>query len=92
MANVKDVAAQYAEQADISKKEAEQRVRDVISVICSMLCEKDEVRIPDYFTLSLKTRSARTGIHPKTGESINIPAKRVLQVKASKAYDNLIND
>jgi len=44
-----------------------------------------KVTIPGIGSLTVVDRAARIGTNPATGESINIPAKRAIKFKASKA-------
>lgn len=50
--------------------------------IYDMLIDGEQVIIPGGY-LKVETRNARTGRNPQTGESIEIPARKVVKVKIS---------
>ena len=47
--------------------------------------ESGKVQIIGFGTFASKTREARTGRNPKTGNTINIPASKTVAFKASSA-------
>ncbi|AAU90945.1 MULTISPECIES: HU family DNA-binding protein [Methylococcus] len=49
------------------------------------LANGDEVTIPGVAKLTVKERAARTGRNPQTGETVEIPAKRVARASFVKA-------
>lgn len=49
------------------------------------LLRGEEVRFPDFGTFKIKTQKARKGVIPKTGKKIDIPEKKVVTFKSSKA-------
>ncbi len=46
--------------------------------------KKGPVQLVGFGTFKVSKRKARTGLNPRTGEKIKIPAKKVLTFKASK--------
>ena len=60
------------------------------AVAASTLTEGEEVTLPMLGKLVVKTRAARTGRNPKTGEAITIPAKRVPDFVASKQLKDTV--
>ncbi len=46
--------------------------------------------LPGFGKLVLATRQARMGRHPRTGEPIKIPAKRVLKFRVSKSLKDRV--
>jgi DNA-binding protein HU-beta len=51
---------------------------------------KDTFTLPGIGKLVLKNRAARMGRNPKTGETISIPAKRVVKFRVAKAAKDAI--
>lgn len=56
----------------------------------SALKDGDEVTLPGIGKLTVKAKAARTGRNPATGESIDIPAKRVPHFSAAKALKDAV--
>lgn len=65
-----------------SKAEAERVVNAVINAIKSGIKKDKIVQIIGFGTFKVTKRKARKGINPRTGESLKIPAKKVVSFKA----------
>ena len=61
------------------------------TVIAELMRNDDTVNIPGFGIFVSKTRGARQGKNPATGESITIPAKRVAVFKPAKALKDALN-
>ncbi len=55
------------------------------------LQSEDRVELRGFGSFRLKERNARVGRNPKTGESVQIPAKRVAHFRPGKELRELIN-
>ena len=77
------LVAAIAEKAELPKKQAAE-ILDYIAVLAYKHA-KDTFTLPGIGKLVLNNRAARVGRNPKTGESINIPAKRVVKFRVAKA-------
>jgi DNA-binding protein HU-beta len=79
-----------AEKAQISKKQA----GEILDHLAQLAYKhaKDTFTLPGIGKLVLKNRAARMGRNPKTGEAIQIPAKRVVKFRVAKAAkDSILN-
>lgn len=65
----------------LSKKDADLLILDVVGALQYQLATTGETVLPGFGRLSIKERAARKGHNPKTGESIDIPAKSVVAFK-----------
>ena len=82
------LAAAIAEKAAISKKQAVE-ILDHIAQLAYKNA-KDTLTLPGIGKLVLRNRAARLGRNPKTGETIQIPAKRVVKFRVAKAAKDAI--
>ena len=73
-----------------TKKEAQVAVETVWETIKTSLKKKDPVTISGFGTFRVKQTKARMGRNPKTGEQIQIPAKRKIAFRASKDLKAII--
>ena len=73
-----------------TKKEAQTAVETVFDAIKGSLKKKDPVAISGFGTFKVKQTKARQGRNPKTGETIQIPAKRKVAFRASKELKELL--
>ena len=67
-----------------TKKEAQDMVDTLLDTIKGSLKKKEDVAISGFGTFKVKQTKARSGRNPKTGETIQIPAKKKVAFKASK--------
>ena len=79
-----------ADEAEVSKAEAGRAVDAVISSITKALKKGDSVTLVGFGTFEVRSRAARQGRNPKTGETINIPAAKVPGFKAGKGLKDAI--
>ena len=89
--NKDDLIAKVANSVGVSKTDAAKSVDAVFSNITSSLKGGNEVRLVGFGTFLVSNRSATTGRNPRTGESIQIPAKKVPKFKAGKALKDTVN-
>ena len=69
-----------------AKKEARDAVNRTIHTIIDALKKGDKVSLMGLGSFYVKTRKARIGRNPKTGEVVNISARRVLRFVPSKKF------
>lgn len=81
-------AALLAEQFELSKKTAVEILDFQAELACKQA--KNSFTIPGIGKLVLVQRKARTGRNPATGESIKIPAKKVVKFRVAKACRDTI--
>ncbi|MEO0144573.1 MAG: HU family DNA-binding protein [candidate division WOR-3 bacterium] len=81
---------EVAKRADLTKKEAKAAVDAVFSAIKDALAKGQKVRLIGFGTFEVRKRSARKGKNPKTGQTINIPARKVPAFKASAELKKLV--
>lgn len=73
-----------------SKKDAGEALDAVLDSITKSLVSGDTVTITGFGTFSAKKRAARSGVNPKTGEKIQIPAMTVPKFKAGKGLKDAV--
>lgn len=73
-------------------KDATAAFNAVIDTITETIESGDKVQISGFGTFELKTREARDGINPKTGEKISIATTRTPIFKFGKAYKDSFNE
>jgi DNA-binding protein HU-beta len=77
--------------ADLTKSDATKAVEAVIDTVTRTLRKGEQVSIVGFGNFAVKSRAARQGRNPKTGEAIFIPASRVPGFKAGKALKDAVN-
>lgn len=83
--NKQELITAISIKANLSKKDAAAALTALTDVITEALKAEDKLAIPSLGTFELRERAARTGKNPRTGEKVEISAKRVPAFKPAKA-------
>ena len=89
--NKTELVAAIAEQAEISKKDAEKALKAFTDVVAEELKKGEKIQLVGFGTFEARKRNARTGKNPQSGEAIEIPAATVPAFKAGKAFKDMVN-
>lgn len=87
-----DLVEIVAREADMTKKDVEQLVEIIFESIVSSLNKGEKIELRGFGSFRVRERNSRKGRNPKTGEPVEIPAKRVAYFKPGKDLKDLIND
>lgn len=89
--NKTELVAEVAEQAGLSKKDAEAAVKAFTDVVAEALKAGDKIQLVGFGTFEVSERAAREGRNPRTGETMTIEASKTPKFKAGKALKDLVN-
>jgi DNA-binding protein HU-beta len=89
--NKADLVNSISEQTGLTKTKSNQVVDVLTSVIAETLSKGEKVTLVGFGTFTTTDRNARKGRNPKTGEVIEIPAKRVAKFKAGSELTKNVN-
>ena len=76
---------------ELNKSDAARAVDGVIGAITQALKSGDQVTVVGFGTFLVRSREARAGRNPRTGETIQIKASNVPAFKAGKALKDAVN-
>jgi DNA-binding protein HU-beta len=82
--SLKQIAAVLAGDYEISKKQSEAMLNDLVTIITKHLKKGDRIRFPGLGILTVRKRAARMGRNPATGEQIKIKASKKVAFRAAK--------
>ena len=85
-----ELITKIAEKSNLSKKNAAAAMDAFISTITETLKAEGKLAIPNLGTFEVKQHAARTGHNPRTGETVEIAAKKVPAFKAAKALKDAV--
>lgn len=88
--NKTELVAAIAEKAGISKKDADAAVAAFVATVTDAMKAGDKVALVGFGTFEARNRAARTGVNPKTKETIKIAATKVPAFKAGQALKNAV--
>lgn len=88
--NKADLIDAIRDSLNCTRADAERAVELMIELIGKTLKKGNEVSIAGLGIFQAKTRAARTGRNPRTGEVIKVPAMRVPKFRAAKALKDAV--
>ena len=80
-----ELAAMLFEQIGLNKREAKDFIDAFFDQITNQLVEGQDVKISGFGNFEVRTKVARPGRNPRTGETVTIPSRRVVTFRASGA-------
>ncbi|MDE0335490.1 MAG: HU family DNA-binding protein [Defluviicoccus sp.] len=89
--NKAEMADRLAARTGMSKSAAKEAVDGVFAVIGDALAKGEEVRIVGFGTFGTRSRPARTGRNPRTGEAVSISASMSPTFKAGNTLKDAVN-
>jgi len=87
-----ELVEDVARAAELTKKDAERLVEIVFESIIETLNHGEKIELRGFGSFRVRERCARRGRNPKTGDPVDIPAKRVPYFKPGKELKELINE
>jgi DNA-binding protein HU-beta len=82
--SLKHLAATLAESHEMSKKQGEAILGDLVDLVTKHLKKGDRIRLAGLGVLQVRKRAARMGRNPATGEPIQIKASKKVAFRAAK--------
>ena len=89
--NKQELVEIVAKECEVSKACGEKAVNAVLNSIKSGVKKNKEVRLIGFGTFSVRTRKARKGRNPQTGEVINIKASKTIKFTAGQDFKSTVN-
>jgi DNA-binding protein HU-beta len=88
--NKADVIRYVAKCANVTQAQARRSIDCYHQAIGGALKQGDDVTLRGFGGFSVRKRKARKGRHPKTGEIIKIPSKKVVRFSAGKRINEIL--
>ena len=73
-----------AEQTGLKKKEVENIMQALVNTIYKTLKKEHKIKLEGLGVFQLKDRKARLARNPRTGETVKVPAKKVVKFRVIK--------
>ncbi len=86
-----DIVDRIYEKVGLSKKEAQEIIEIIIDTITETLKEGETVKITGFGTFTVRKKAPRKGRNPKTGEEVEISARRVVSFRPSNILKEKVN-
>ncbi|MGB3225464.1 MAG: HU family DNA-binding protein [Desulforhopalus sp.] len=82
--NKGDLIEKVAKECGLSKAVTDQVLNSILGSISGAVTAGDKVTLIGFGTFTVTERAAREGRNPQSGETIQIPARKVIKFKAGK--------
>ena len=82
--NKTQLVTEIATNAGLTKKDAAKALDAFTDIIQKELKKGNKISLMGFGSWEVKKRKARSGVNPKTGEKIKIPARKVPKFNAGK--------
>ena len=79
-----DIVKQLNDEIGLNKREAKELVDSFFDTIKKLLSQGKEVKLSGFGNFQLKDKSSRPGRNPRTGENVEITARRVVTFKSGQ--------
>jgi DNA-binding protein HU-beta len=89
--NQTDLIQEVADEANLTKSQAQDAVRALMKTIMKVVGEGDRVTLVGFGSFEPRQRVAREWRNPKTGETVHIPAATVPTFSAGKKFREAVN-
>lgn len=86
-----DLIQNISDKLDISRKDSTRIVESVFEIMKEQLSEGNTVKISGYGNFFVKRKNARKGRNPKTGNEMEISARKVVTFKSSQIIRKALN-
>jgi nucleoid DNA-binding protein len=88
--NKAELVDAVSSETNLSKKDVTSVIDSFLDIITKTLAKGDKVSLVGFGTFQVSERKARTGLNPRTGEEIKIPARTVPKFVAGKALKDKV--
>jgi len=85
-----ELVEKIAEQANLTKADADRALKALINAVSSSLKSGEDVTLVGFGTFTTVDRAERQGRNPLTGKEITIAAKKVVKFKPGKTLKDQI--
>jgi len=87
-----ELVEKVADKIQLTKKQTEAVVNIMLTCITEALSAGDKVELRGFGSFRIRNRNPREGRNPKTGDTVQIPAKRVPFFKAGKELREMVDE
>ncbi len=87
-----DLIDEVSRLAELTRKDSEVIVETIFDSVVRSLRAGDKIEIRGFGSFRTRQRKPRVGRNPKTGERVDVPAKKIPFFKPSKELKDLVND
>lgn len=85
-----DLVDKIAEKSGLTKVASEKALNAFLEAVKDMLLEEGKLNLTGFGTFAVESRMARKGRNPRTGDTITIPATKVVKFRPGRKLKDMI--
>ena len=89
--NKSELVDLVAGKTDLTKKDTKEAIDGVFSAIKDSLSKGEKVQLVGFGSFEVRSRAARKGRNPQTGQEMRIPARKVPAFRAGKSLKDAVD-
>ena len=89
--NKTELIAAVAEKSGLTRKDSEKAVLAALETITETLKTGEKVQLVGFGTFEVSSRAAREGRNPRTGETLTIPACKMVKFRPGKMLKDALD-
>lgn len=86
-----DLVTKLATSVDVSARDADAVICSVLETISQALAQGDRVELRGFGAFSVRKRDARSARNPRTGDAVQVMAKKAVHFKAGRQLHKVLN-
>lgn len=86
-----DFIEKIAAKSNLTKAAAERVLNAFLAAVEESLVEESKLTLTGFGSFSVESREARQGRNPRTGETLNIPAGKVIRFRPGKMLKDALD-
>lgn len=87
-----DLVLEVVRATDLPRRQAEVIVNTVIESLIDSLQRGEEIELRGFGSFRIRQRGSRIGRNPRTGETVEVPPKRIPYFRPGKDLRELLNE
>lgn len=87
-----ELVTKVVQKTNLGKRDAGVVVQTILDSIINSLQEGEKVELRGFGSFKIRVRGPRKGRNPKTGDTVEVPTKKIPYFKPGKELRDLIND
>ena len=86
-----DLIEEVSQAGNMTRRDAELVVETVFESMCQALARGEKIELRGFGSFRVQERGARRARNPKTGEEVDVPARRVPRFRPGRDMRELLN-
>lgn len=87
-----DLVEEVTKLGDLTRRDSEVIVETIFDSVIGALRSGDKIEIRGFGSFRTRQRKPRVGRNPKTGDRVEVPAKKIPFFKPSKELKDMVNE